>query len=151
MTLKSDAKFEKKTDLKFGKWHEEYGKFSPEHLKNLKIGTLMGSIHPMLKMYELKIYRGAICHDNEEWCKIRRRIGLSFQNWHKEFDKFWPEHSKVSKICTLIGSFWTKYVVFELKKYKGVMFGGTEDWCKYWSQYWDFEGILLFKVENVWA
>ena len=33
MTLKSDAKFEKKTDLQFEKWHEEFGKFSPEHLK----------------------------------------------------------------------------------------------------------------------
>ena len=33
MTLDSDAKFKKKTGLCFGKWHEELGKFSPEHLK----------------------------------------------------------------------------------------------------------------------
>ena len=26
-----------------------------------------------------------------------------------------------------MGFFWTKYVMFELKKYKGVMFDGTED------------------------
>ena len=31
MTLKSDAKFEKKTDLWFGIWDDEYGKFSLEH------------------------------------------------------------------------------------------------------------------------
>ena len=69
-----------------------------------------------LKMYELKIYRGVMCHDNEEWCKNWRGIDLSVQNWHEEFDKFWPEHSKISKSCTLIGCFWPKYIMFELKK-----------------------------------
>ena len=72
-------------------------------------------------MYELKIYRGVICHDYEEWCKIGGGIDLSFQNWHEEFDKFWPKHSKISKICTLIGSFWSKYIMFELKKCRGVI------------------------------
>ena len=46
MTLKSDAKLGEYTDLQFGKSHKEYGKFSLEHWKNLKIGTLMGSFHP---------------------------------------------------------------------------------------------------------
>ena len=49
-------------------------------------------------------------------------IDLSVQNWHEEFDKFWTEHLKISKICTLTGCFWSKYIMFELKKYKGVMF-----------------------------
>ena len=59
-------------------------------------------------MYGLKIYGGVMSHDNEEWCKNRRGIDLSFKNWAKGFDKFWPEHSKVSKICTLMGSFYPK-------------------------------------------
>ena len=46
-------------------------------------------------MYELKIYKGVLCHDNEEWYKIRRGIDLSVQNWHEEFDKFLREHSKI--------------------------------------------------------
>ena len=45
-------------------------------------------------MYELKIYRGVICYDNEEWCKIGGGIDLSFHNWHEESDKFWPKYSK---------------------------------------------------------
>ena len=61
-------------------------------------------------MYELKIYRGVLCHDKLEWCKISRGIDLSIQNWHKEFDEVWPEHLKISKICTLTGCFWTRYV-----------------------------------------
>ena len=56
-------------------------------------------------MYKLKIYRGVTCHDNEEWCKIWREPDLSFQNWHDEFEEFWPEHSKIQKIYSLMGFF----------------------------------------------
>ena len=48
--------------------------------ETLKIGTLMGFFCPKLKMYELKIYRGVMCHDSEERCKVERRVDLSFQN-----------------------------------------------------------------------
>ena len=72
-------------------------------------------------MCELKIYGEVFCHDNEEWYQIWIEIDLSFQNWHEEFDKFWPEHSKISKICTLMWFFWTKYKMFELKMYRGVI------------------------------
>ena len=34
--------------------------------------------------------------------------------------------SKVSKIFTLVGSFWAKYILFELKNYRGVIFHETE-------------------------
>ena len=86
----------------------------------------------------------------------------------------WPEHSKVSKICTFICSCCAKYFMFDLKKYRGVFFHDTDEWCKIWKkltcglendmmnlanfhqstwkcQNWDSDGILLSKVENVWA
>ena len=47
-----------------------------------------------------------MCYDNEELCKIWKGIDLSVQNWHEEFNNFWPEHSKSSKICILMGCFW---------------------------------------------
>ena len=75
-----------------------------------------------------------MCNDTEEWWKIWRGIDLSFQNWHKEFDEFWLEHLKVSKIYTLMGCFWPKYIMFELKKYRGVIFHDTEEWCKIWRK-----------------
>ena len=46
-----------------------------------KVGTLTEFFCPNLKIYELKTYRGVMCHDNEEWCKTGRVIGLSYQNW----------------------------------------------------------------------
>ena len=144
-------------------------------LESLKIGTFMVSFCSKLKMYELKNYRGVICHENEEWCKIWRRTDLSVQNWHETFDEFWPEHWKISRICTLMGCFWPKYIIFELKKYREVMFDGTEYWCKIWrktdmcfqkwheefskfspghvrkSKNWDFYWAVLCKIENVWS
>ena len=96
-------------------------------------------------MYELKTYRGVIYHDNEEWCKIGTGIDFPFQNWDDHFDEIWLEHSKISKICTLIDCLGLKYIIFDLKKYRRVMFGSTEYWCKIWRktdfcfQKWDKE------------
>ena len=73
-------------------------------------------------------------HDNEEWRKIWRGIDLSFQNWHEEFDEFWLEYTEVSNVCTLIGSFWPRHIMFELKMSKGVIFHDTEEWWKIWRR-----------------
>ena len=56
-----------------------------------------------------------MCHENEEWNNIWKRIVVSVQNWYEEFDEFWPKHSKSSKICLLMGWFWPKYIMLELK------------------------------------
>ena len=135
----------------------------------------MGFLYPRYKMYELKIHRGVMCHDSEEWCKIWRGIDLPFQNWREEFDKFWPEHSKVQKICTLIGSFRKKYIMFELKKVQRsyvswhwrMMQNLKRNWHVVLKLTWviwristwpleslknlHFNGLLLNKVYNVWA
>ena len=42
--------------------------------------------------------RGAIFHDTRMWCKIWRKAGLWFGQWHEEFGKFSPEHTKFSKL-----------------------------------------------------
>ena len=48
----------------------------------------MGSFRANYIFFELKKYREVIFHETEEGYKIWRGIDLSFQNWHKEFDKF---------------------------------------------------------------
>ena len=96
-------------------------------MKVSKIFSLIGSFWAKYILLELKEYRWVIFHETEEGYKIRRGINLSFQNWQKEFDKFWPERLKVWKIFTLMGSFWVKYILFELKTYRGVIFHETED------------------------
>ena len=124
------CKIWRKPDFWFGKWNEKFGKFSSETLESEKIGIFMGYFCSKSKIHELQNYRGVISNDTEEWWKIWRGIDLSFQNWHKEFDEFWLENSKVSKIYTLMGCFWPKYIMFELKKYRGAIFHDTRAWCK---------------------
>ena len=120
--------------MSFQNWHEEFDEFSHEHLKVSKILTLMGFFWVRHKFFELTKYRGVIFHKTEKRFKIWIEIDLAFQNWPKKFDKFWPEHSKVSRIFTLMGSFWAKYTLFGLKKYRGVIYHDIEEWCKIWSK-----------------
>ena len=84
--------------------------------------------------FELKKYRGVIFHELEEEYKISRGIDSSFQNWHKKFDKISPEHLKISKIFILMGSYWAKYMFFELKKYREVIFHEIEELRKIWGK-----------------
>ena len=94
----------------------------------------MGAFWANYILFELKKYRGVIFHETKEGYKICREIDLSFQNWHKEFHKYWSEHLKVSKMFTLMSFFWAKYIFFELKMYWGVIFHDIEEWCKIWKK-----------------
>ena len=101
--------------------------------------------------------RGVIFHDTEEWYKIWRGINLWFQNWHEKFDKFWPEHLKVSKIFTLMRSFWAKYILFELKKVQRgyllwhwrVMQNLKRNWLVLWKLTWEIWSILTQALESL--
>ena len=132
MKLKRDTKFGEESTRRLKNWHKEFDKSWPERSKLSKIFTLMGSLWAKSILFELKNYRGVVFHENEEGYKIWRGIDSSFQNWHEEFDKVWPEHSKVSKFLILMGSFWGKYILFELKKNRGIIFFETEEGYKVW-------------------
>ena len=66
MAVIIDAKFEGKMTCAFKNDIRNLANFHQSMFESLKIGTLMGSFYPKQKMYELKIYRGVLCHDNEE-------------------------------------------------------------------------------------
>ena len=66
MALKIDATFEGKLTSTFKNDMRNLANFHQTMFESLKIGILMGSFYPKQKIYELKIYRGNLCHDNEE-------------------------------------------------------------------------------------
>ena len=66
MALKTDTKSEGKLTCASKNGMRNLAKFHQSMFESLKIGTFIGSFYPKQKMYELKIYRSVICHDNEE-------------------------------------------------------------------------------------
>ena len=69
----------RKTDLCFQKLTWGIWQISTRAIESLQIGTLMTSFCLKLKIYEHKIYRGVMCHDNEEWRKNWRGIACQFK------------------------------------------------------------------------
>ena len=64
MTLKCSAKSEEKLTCGLENDMRNLQIFN-RALDSLKTETLMGFFYPKQKIYELKIYRGVICHNNE--------------------------------------------------------------------------------------
>ena len=116
MALKIDTKLEEKLTCATKNDMRNYANFHQSTIESLKSSTFIGSFYPKQKMHGLKIYRGVMRHENKEWCENERKLDLWIQNWHEEFDNFSPDHLKLSKICTLMGSFRAKYIMFDLKK-----------------------------------
>ena len=66
MAMSIDATFEGELTCSFANDMRDLANFQENMFKSLKIGTLMGSFYPKQKSFELKFYRGNLCHDNEE-------------------------------------------------------------------------------------
>ena len=67
-----------------------------------------------------------------------KKIQKSYLSWHwsltfmtLDFGEFLSNHSKSGNF-TSMGYFCPKYISFELKEYRGVIFLGTEQWCRIW-------------------
>ena len=76
-----------------------------ESLKNVHFNGLF--LTKVYIVWDKKVQRSYL-HNTNEWCKIWRKTDLWFAKWHEEFGKFSPEHLKVLKIGTLMGSFCPK-------------------------------------------
>ena len=63
----------KKTDLWFEKWHEEFGKFSPEHFKVSKLGLWWNSFVQSRKCMSLKF--------TEELCVMTMKNDMTWGIW----------------------------------------------------------------------
>ena len=66
MALNIGVKFEGELTCPFKNDIRNFTNFHKSMFRSLKIGTFIGSFYPRQKMYELKIYKGVMCHDNEE-------------------------------------------------------------------------------------
>ena len=63
--------------------------------------------------------------------KFKEKLTCGFKYDMRNLVNFHPTTQK-SKNFTPMGYFCPKYMRFELKKYRGVIFHDTEQWCKIW-------------------
>ena len=66
MTIKIEAKSEGKLTFTSKNDMRNLANFHQSTFEGLKIWTFIGFFYSKQKMYELKIYRRVMCHDNEE-------------------------------------------------------------------------------------
>ena len=98
MALKSDAKFKEKLTCGLEN-DKEFGKFSPEHSKVSELDfDLLSKVE---NVWAKNLLRSYVLW---QWRMI--------QNFYKELTCCF----KISKNCTLMDYFWSKYKIFELKK-----------------------------------
>ena len=98
------------TDLWFGKWHEEYGKFFPEHSK---LGFWWDPLIQTWKSMSLKSTEELSVMTMKNYAKFEEELTCYSK---VDMRNCGLENSKVLKIFILMGSFWAKYKLFELKK-----------------------------------
>ena len=91
-----------------------------------EIWTLMCYSCQKYIMFEpKKKYRGVMCHNTEEWCKIwGGTLDLHFQKWHEEFCEFWP-NTRMSQNLSFNGLLLINVWAEKLQ----VMCHDTEGWC----------------------
>ena len=85
-------------------------------VENLKFCTLMGSFCPNHVQFQLKKYRRAISHDNEEWSNVYRKLTFCLKNDMRNLMNFNSSSEKsenlhfdgifLSKVCDV----WAKII-----------------------------------------
>ena len=99
MTLKSFAKFEKKTDLFFEKRLEKFGRFSPEHLKVSKLGLWGDPFVQSRKGMTLKFTEELCVITMKNNAKFEKELTCHFKNDTRNFINFDLSTWKSKKIA----------------------------------------------------
>ena len=97
MTLKSDAKFKEKLTSCLEKWHEEFGKFSPERLKVLKLELWWDPFVQSRKYVTLKFTVELCVMTMKNDTKIEEELTCRFKIDMKNFTNFDPSIRKSKK------------------------------------------------------
>ena len=158
----------------FGKWHKQFGKFSPLvhfHSKVSKLGLWWDPFVQSRKFMSLKFTEELCAMIMKNDRKDKEELFFHFKIDVRNLTNFDPSFQK-SEWFVFYGLLVTR-VYIEQKKYSGVIFYDTASDAKFeenltcglkndmenlanfhqstWKcQNWDFDRIL-FQVENVWA
>ena len=143
-----------KTYLLLEKWHEEFGKFSPEHSKVSKSELWWNPFAQSRKCMTLKFTDELCVMTMKNYTKIEEELTCRFKIDMRNFTSF-DLCTQKCKTCVVIGSLWPKYILFELQKYRGVIFHDTvmnilkKSWLVAWKMAWGIWQIFTRAPESV--
>ena len=123
----------KKNWYEVWKWHEEFDKFSPEHSKVSKLGLWWDPSAQSRKCMSLKFTEELCIVTMKNDTKIEGELTCHFKIDMRNLMNF-DLSTQMSKKIVFMGSLWPKYIMFALKKYRGVIFHDTEEWKKNWRK-----------------
>ena len=144
--------------LKWGIWQ-----IFTRAFRSLQIGTLIVSFCLKLKMYELKNYRGVMCHDMQ---KLKKNWLVSSKLTWGIWQILTQALENIKKVyfnrllLTNVNNVWAKNSIEELFliELNDLCFQKWhEEFSKFSPEYvwkpknWNFNGVLLSKVQNLWA
>ena len=113
MTLKFDTELEGELTHAFQKWHEEFGKLSQDHWKVSKLRLWWDPMIQSGKCMSLKFTAELCVMTKKKDVKSEQELTCQIKI---DMRKLWLEHSKVSKVCILMGLVLTKVYNFWPKK-----------------------------------
>ena len=117
----------RKADLWFGKWHDEFGKLSLEHWKVSKLRLWWIPFIQSRECMTLKFTGELSVMKMKNESKFEEELPCQFKIDMRNLTNLYLSTQKSQKFELLRGCFWPKYIMFQLKKYIGVMFDGNQD------------------------
>ena len=109
------CKIWRKTDLWFEKWHEKFGKFSPEHLKVSKLELWWDPFVQSRKGMTLKFTEELCVMTMNNNAKFEGKLTFHFKTDMRNLTNFDSNTQKLKKLL-FNWPLWPKYIMFELRK-----------------------------------
>ena len=88
MTMKIDTKFEEELTCQLKTDMRNLTDFDLNTSKSWKFAFYWATFDQSIQCLTQKKYRQVMFDGTEDWCKIWRKTGLCFLEWHEEFGKF---------------------------------------------------------------
>ena len=136
------CKIWRKPVLWFGKWNEEYGKYSPEHLKVSKLGLWWDPLIQNRKRMSLKSTEELCVMTMKNDAKFEEELTCHFKIDMRNLNEFWSKHLKVSTNFILMCSFWAKYICLSKKRTEELSFMNLKRDTKFGE-----ESTCRFKID----
>ena len=110
------------------------------------MGLLLGRFIQNRKCMSSK-FAGELCvMTMKNDTRFEEELTCQFKIHIRNLTNFWPEHSKNSKNFTLMGYFWSKYIMFELKKVQRSYFWWHWRVMQNLKENW----LMLSKMTRIW-